>query len=325
MNSREPMSPERVGRNVAIGVGLLLLLLLAWRCVQTVPAGHVSVATIFGDVVDKPYSQGLHFPVNPFYSFSDFDVREKTHKELISVPAADQQAAEFDISVQYRVVSASAPQVLENTGTAEQAIEVHLIPNLRSLAREKGKTAPRVEDFFSESIQQQMQTALLSDLRSRMQPKGIDVTAVLVRDIRLPQYIIDAIEAKKVREQEAERQKAELERYKTEQQQQVAEAQAAKEAAIEKAEEVRTLTDAEVYKIEQTNQAMGKSPGYLQLQVIEAFKEISKDPAAKIYFINGDSPQPLPLLHLSDELGTQAARGAAAAAVDIEAGSDDRR
>ena len=33
---------------------------------------------------------------------------------------------------------------------------------------------------------------------------------------------------------------------------------------------------------------------------IEALKAISKDPASNIYFIDSISPQPLPLMHLSD-------------------------
>lgn len=35
---------------------------------------------------------------------------------------------------------------------------------------------------------------------------------------------------------------------------------------------------------------------------MDALKEISKDPSSKIYSINGDSPQPLPLMNIGDVL-----------------------
>jgi hypothetical protein len=40
--------------------------------------------------------------------------------------------------------------------------------------------------------------------------------------------------------------------------------------------------------------------GLPQALSLEAPKEISKDPAAKVYFMNRDSAQPLPLLNLGD-------------------------
>jgi hypothetical protein len=45
---------------------------------------------------------------------------------------------------------------------------------------------------------------------------------------------------------------------------------------------------------------MSTSPAYIQLQAIEALKAISKDPASKLYFMNGDSRTPLPLMHMGD-------------------------
>jgi hypothetical protein len=80
----------------------------------------------------------------------------------------------------------------------------------------------------------------MEGMREYLEPKGVEVQAVLIRDIRLPPFIVKAIEAKKEREQEVEKQRAELERLRT-------------------------------------------------------------DPAAKVYFLNGDSPTPLPLMHLGED------------------------
>ena len=87
-----------------------------------------------------------------------------------------------------------------------------------------------------------------------------------------------------------------------EQQQKIALAIAEKDAASAKAEERRLLADARAYEITKINEAIGKNPNYVKLQALEALQAISKDPAAKVYFINGDSPQPLPLMHLGDNI-----------------------
>ena len=95
---------------------------------------------------------------------------------------------------------------------AESAVRVHLIPKMRSLLREQGKSIKRAEDFFLEETQETLQLALTDGLRDFLAPKGIIVTAVLIRDITLPPFIVEAIQQKKEREQAVERERAELER-----------------------------------------------------------------------------------------------------------------
>ena len=145
-----------------------------------------------------------------------------------------------------------------------------------------------------------MQMSLLEGLQDYLGTKGVNVGAVLIRDISLPPFIIRAIESKKEREQEVEKQKAELKRFKTEQQQKVALAKAESEAAKEQATKMMVLADAQAYEIEKINTAIGNNPNYVKLQALEALKAISKDPASKIYFMNGDSPSPLPLMNIGN-------------------------
>lgn len=281
-------------------VGLGIAAMLALNLFKTVPPGFVGVATLFGKVVQKPYEQGLHVPVNPLYKWVMFDGRQKTHLETANVPSQDQLQTKLDVSVQYRIDDAMAPSILEETGMAEAAVRVHLVPKLRSLLREQGKSIKRAEDFFMEATQETLQLQLTDGLRDFLAPLGIIVSAVLIRDIELPPFIREAIEAKKEREQAVEREKAELERVRTALEQQVAEAEAQRRAAGEQAERKRILADAQAYEITQINKAIARNPAYIQLQSLEAIKAISKDPASKIYFMDGSSPMPLPLMHLGD-------------------------
>lgn len=279
---------------------VFVLFLVSPRFYQSVPAGHVGVATLFGKVQSNSFTEGLHIPVNPLYEWHLFDVRQKTHSETSNVPSQDQLQTKIDVSVQYRLVSEDAPRILQETGGIENVRAVHIVPKLRSLIREQGKTIKRAEDFFLEATQTTLQTALLEGLKDYLRPKGVDVEAVLIRDISLPPFITKAIEAKKEREQEVEKQKAELERFTTEQKQKVALARAEKDAAEAEAEKRRLLADAQAYEITKINEAIGRNPNYVKLQALKSLEAISKDPAAKVYFIDGTSPAPLPLMHLGD-------------------------
>ncbi len=267
---------------------------------QKVPAGYVGVATLFGEVQSEPYEEGLHIPVNPFFEWYLYDVRQKSHLEEANVPSQDQLQTKIQVSVQFRLEKTGVPMILKETGTAADVLIVHIVPKLRSLLREQGKTIKRAEDFFLEKTQQNMQTSLLAGLQEYLGNKGVNVGAVLIRDISLPPFIIKAIESKKEREQEVEKQKAELERFATEQQQKVALAKAENEAATEQAAKMVVLADARAYEIEKINTAIGNNPNYVKLQALEALKAIAKDPASKIYFMNGDSPSPLPLLNIGN-------------------------
>ena len=285
---------------IAIIGGVFLVFLIAPRFYQSIPAGHVAVATLFGEVQPIHFTEGLKIPVNPLYQWHFYDVRQKTHSETSNVPSQDQLQTRIDVSVQYRLVGHQAPSILKETGTINDVLAVHIVPKLRSQIREQGKTIKRAEDFFLEETQNTLQVALLEGLKDYLGTKGVAVEAVLIRDITLPPFITKAIESKKEREQEVEKQKAELERYDTEQQQKIALAIAEKDAASAEAEKRRLLADARAYEITTINEAIGKNPNYVKLQALEALQAISKDPAAKIYFLNGDSPSPLPLMHLGD-------------------------
>jgi regulator of protease activity HflC (stomatin/prohibitin superfamily) len=289
-------------KGAPLTIVIIILILVAMNFYKTVPPGRVGVATLFGNVQQKEYSQGLHIPVNPLYRWVLFDARQQTHLETANVPSQDQLQTKLDVSVQYRIIGSMAPTILQETGDAAKAVEVHLKPKLRSLLREQGKSIKRAEDFFREETQEALQTSLTDGLRDYLAPKGIEVSAVLIRDISLPPFIVQAIEKKKEREQAVEQERAELERVRTQLQQEVARAEAGREAATQEAARKKILADATAYEITKINNAVANNPAYIQLQSLEALKAISKDPASKIYFMDGSSTNPLPLLHMGDTL-----------------------
>jgi len=252
-----------------------LVVFAALFCVQQVPAGHVKVAALFGKVQDQVYAEGLHFPVNPLYAWNEYDVRQKTLKfDKMGVPSQDQLISHFDVSIQYRLIGTNAPAIKKNTGTADDVVKIHVVPYFRSLVREQGKTVANAEEFYSESVQNRMQVQMMEALTRKLEPIGIEMQGILIRNVILPPFIAKAVEDKKRREQEAEKQKAELKRFTTEQEQKIATANAEFEAAKLEEQKIRLLADAEAYKIEKINRAAQQSPAYIQLKQIEAWNGI---------------------------------------------------
>ena len=151
MSSRVPAIVK--GSPILIGL-VIVAAIIGMRSFKTVPPGHTGVATLFGSVREQPFNEGLHFPVNPLYEWSLYDARQKTHLEQANVPSQDQLQTKIDVSVQYRLTGPMTPQIKQDTGTAADMVKVHLVPTLRSLVREQGKSIKRAEDFFQEQTQE---------------------------------------------------------------------------------------------------------------------------------------------------------------------------
>ena len=258
-----------VGYSCIVIASVLILL----SVVITVPAGHVKVATLFGKVQGNTYHEGLHV-VNPLLAFTSFDLRQKTHLETAGIPAEDKLITKMDVSVQYRTIGEMAPDILRNTGTTQALIQVHMIPKLRSILREQGKGVAISQDFFKESVQRQLQETLQIGLSEFLAPKGLQVETILIREVQLPEVIRTAITETKKREQEVLKQQAELERFATEQDQKVKQAESELKAAKLEAQKIKELADAEAYKINVINKTLAQSPNYIELKKVEQWNGV---------------------------------------------------
>ena len=109
-------------------ISVLVVAIIILNIFKTIPPGHVGVASLFGDVVETPYPEGLHVPVNPLYRWHVYDARQKTHMERANVPSQDQLQTQLEVSVQYRLMGDQAPMILQSTGTAEQVVGVPTSP-----------------------------------------------------------------------------------------------------------------------------------------------------------------------------------------------------
>lgn len=239
--------------------GVLALLMVLFNSFTTVEAGHNKVATLFGEVQPEAYAEGLHI-VNPLLNFVAFDLRQQTDTwEKVEVPSQDKLKTSMDISVTFRLDGERTPVILQETGQLSDVVNKHITPKVRSLLREAGKTVRQSQDFYLDSIQQQLQTYMEDGLREYLEPKGVIVTAVLFRDITLPQVVTTAVIQTKERQEQLEREKAQLKIVEQQAQQQVKQAEARQMAAIADAQAKRTQADAEAYRISKEAEAQARA------------------------------------------------------------------
>ena len=277
--------------NIKTIISIVALIFLVWlglNAYTTVKPGHNKVATLFGEIRPQPLPEGFHM-VNPLLKFHNFDLRVHTETwSKVQVPSQDKLKTSMDISVTFRINPAHTPTMLQETGNLNDVVVKLLTPKVRSLLREAGKTVAKSQDFYLDNIQRELQLFMEAGLTDYMAVKGILVEAVLFRDITLPQVVTSAVIQTKERQEQLEREKAQLRIVEQQAQQQVKQAEAREQAAKSDANAKRTLADAEAYQIEKLADAQARANALLAKSVTSTL--IKYNAIAKW---NGEYPQTL--------------------------------
>ncbi len=255
---------------IVAAVVAAIVFMLAVSSFYVVPPGHVGVQVLGGEVVGQ-VDNGWGF-LNPLSDVVEIDCRRKTKDfKGTTVRSQDQLETHFDISVQYNAIPELASFMIDDTGTLDVVVGTHLVPKFRSVARDAGRSVEDSKQFFTEETQVLMTATMLEEMRIFCGDKGINVSDVLIRAINPPPFIEEAVQRREEREQETERQRAELARFKIEQEQQVAAAMAERDAAILIAEKIRALAQAEADAVSMRGKAIAENPLVLRLEYIQAW------------------------------------------------------
>jgi prohibitin 1 len=253
------------------GLVLLVVIVLgivaasSTSCVRT---GHVGVVTMFGRVTGRTMAEGIHL-VNPASRVHELDIQTREIKERASVPSKEGLMMGLEASVLYHLQPERAATVFQQVG-ADYA-EVLLIPNFRSAMRTvtAANTASSLYSDGREGIARQ----ILTDLQAQVQPRGIVIENVLLRDLQLPETLKQAIEAKQQAQQEAQRMEFVLQR--------------------EQQESERKRVEAQGIKDFQNIVTQGISDKLLEWKGIEATMELAKSSNAKVVVVGNSKGLPL--------------------------------
>jgi regulator of protease activity HflC (stomatin/prohibitin superfamily) len=262
---------------VIIVLGLLLLL-----GVKTVPAGHVGIVDLFGKVRDNTLPPGLHI-LNPLARVHRMSVQTRELKEVMDTPSSEGLIVHLEVSIIFHLDPLKAVEVYKQIGLRYDAVIVE--PNVRSAVREVTSSYPAKALYSAE--REKMATEINQYVVTAVQPRGMLVERVLMRDVKLPGKLQAAIEEKLSAEQEAARMQFVL--------------------LKEKQEAERKKIEAEGISTFQKIVSEGISENLLRWKGIEATLDISKSQNAKIVII-GAGKEGLPLILGSDAFATPARR-----------------
>lgn len=201
----------RAGRRAGL-VLLFLLLAATVSCgVRTIDTGSVGVTTLFGRLTGEQLPEGLHV-VNPLKRVTEMSIRTQEIKEHADVPSSEGLIIGLETSLLYRLDPGRAAEVFQKIGP--NYIEVVVTPNLRSVMRAvtAAHTANALYSEGRELVAQQM----LDQLKKTLNPTGVLVESVLLRDIRLPDTLRTAIESKQQADQQSQQMQFVLQRERQE-------------------------------------------------------------------------------------------------------------
>jgi len=263
----------------AIVVVIFILLLTSFR---TVPAGHVGVVDLFGRVSDATLAPGLHL-VNPLARVQRMSVQTREIKEVMDTPSSEGLIVHLEISTIFHLNPEKAVAVYKTVGLAYDEILIH--PNIRSAVREITSSYEAKALYSPE--REKMGSQINQHVRAAIEPRGVAVESVLLRDVRLPDRLQASIQEKLSAEQQAAQMQFVL----------------LKEEREAERKKIEGAGIAQFQKIV----AEGISENLLKWKGIEATKDLANSPNAKIVII-GSGKDGLPVILGSDAFPAQGRR-----------------
>jgi len=251
-------------------LAFILLVILLFMAVASVPTGHVGVLTLFGKVTGDVLPEGIHL-VNPLKSNNTLSIRTQEIKESASVPSSEGLIISMDTSLLYHLDPEKAADVYRRLGPRYEAVVIE--PNLRSAIREA--TASHSANALYTGERELVAKQITEQLKSQLEWRGFIVESILLRDIQLPASVKMSIEAKQQAEQESLAMSFRLQK--------------------EKQEADRKRIEAAGVRDFQQIVAQGISPQLLEWKGIEATEKLANSTNSKVVII-GSSKNGLPVI-----------------------------
>jgi regulator of protease activity HflC (stomatin/prohibitin superfamily) len=179
---------------------VVILFLLLLRSARVVPAGHVGVVDLFGNVRAEALPSGLHL-VNPLAGVRRMSVQTNEVKETMDTPSSEGLIVHLDVSILYHLDAVKAPDVYRTIGHDYETALVK--PNVRSAVREV-TSSYQAKALYSPE-REKMSSEINQHIIAAVEPRGMIIERMLLRDVALPPRLQQAIQEKLSAEQEAAR------------------------------------------------------------------------------------------------------------------------
>lgn len=251
-------------------LGLIVLVILFFSSVVSIPTGNVGVLTMFGRVTGEALGEGIHL-INPLKAVQRMSIQTQSVKESANTPSNEGLILALDTSLLFHLDRTKATEVFQKVGS-DYAVKI-VEPTLRAAIR--AATSAHTANALYTNARELVQIQIQEELTAQLAPRGVIVENVLLRDVQLPAMLKGSIEAKQQAEQDALRMSFILQKEKQEAERKRIEAQGI----------------ADFQKIV----AQGISTQLLEWKGIEATEKLAASPNAKIVVV-GNPKNGLPLI-----------------------------
>ena len=262
-------------RMIAMVMMIVLPVILLWSSLTvTIDSGHAGlIFHTFGNGVNpeaEPMTSGFHFKA-PWDDVYQYEIRQQEIFEPLEVLSSNLLKISMDMTVFYQ-------PFYDNLGYLEVERGINyrakvILPAMKSVAREV--ISKYLPEEFNTTKREEIQLEIESRLSEKLADNYIQLNDVLIRNIKLPTTLEEAIERKLRQEQEALEYEFRLEKAKQEAERQRIDAEG-------KAAANRILSASLTAKI-------------LQEKGIEATTKLSESSNAKVIII-GSGKDGLPII-----------------------------
>ena len=219
---------------------LIMVIIIVFSCIRSVPTGHTGVVTTFGKVENYTLDAGIHF-MKPWAKVIKMDNRVQKNTLQLACFSSDIQEVNITYTINYQIDKVNAMNIYRSVGTSYY--NTVIAPNVTEAVKEVTAlyTAENLVNCRAE-----MSSKVEAVLSERLLKYNVEVVNTAIEDMDFTDAFTDAVEAKQVAQQN--KLKAE-----TVAEQKVVEAEAAARVktveAQAKAEADKIAADAEAYQI----------------------------------------------------------------------------
>jgi len=264
---------NRIGLPVVVIIMVTFIVLIK----SAVNIGYGEAGVLFrtfggGVVTDQPpLSEGFHIilPWNKVYVYNV--KQQEVFESQMQVLSSNGLEISLDVSVLYQPIYEELGILHKTKGS--NYLDIVIVPSIRAVARSVvGRYTP--EQLYS-TKRDAIQTEIYDELRAGVTSQHVQINAVLVRDVTLPNNIKSAIERKLTQEQEALEYVFRLEK------------------ARQEAEKLRIDADGKATANRILNSSL--TTNILKDKAIEATIKLSESPNSKVIVI-GSGKDGLPII-----------------------------
>lgn len=244
---------------------MALTMVVALNSCAIIRPGEVGIKQKLGRLSGTVHERGP-IAYNPFISrVIKVSIQTNNLELSLSLPSKEGLSVNAQISILYKLNKANIPDLIKEIGLNYETI----ISNVFRSASADVCAQYNAKDLHS-GVRGEIEKSIRLKMMETLSNKGIEIEAVLMKSIQLPQGLANSIEQKLQAEQDVMRMEFIIKQTKLEAERKIIEAQG--------------ISDA------QKILAVGLNEQIIKIRSIEAFIELSKSTNSKVIITNGEAP-----------------------------------